>query len=201
MTAKQKFKYREEWLNAATMRLNKMIGEKTDLTPAKKVLVSAGWPRRDRGGRVIGQCYPTKTSMGTNHVFISPTLSDPITVLHVLLHELVHAADDCKSQHKGPFTKAVRALGLAGKPTATVPSPDLIPVLKDLAKDLGPYPHSVLVAGDFGPARPQTTRMLKVVCQRKKCGCTIRMTRKWLDQTGAPTCACGGTMKEEKTDA
>jgi hypothetical protein len=197
MTAKKRFNTREEWLNEAAVTLNKMIGEKTDLKPAKKVLVSAGWPRRDRGGRVIGQCFMGKASMGTNHVFISPTLSDPVTVLHVLLHELVHAADDCQSQHKGPFTKAIRALGLIGKPTATVAGPDLTPVLKALSKDLGLYPHSVLVTGT-GPDKPQSTRMLKVSCGKKSCGCVVRMTRKWLDTVGAPTCACGSKMKEEK---
>ena len=201
MTAKKRFSTREEWLSEAADRLNDLIAEKTDLTPAKRVMVSAGWPRRDRGGKVIGQCYPSKTSMGVNHVFISPTQSSPTRVLDVLLHELVHAADDCQNQHKGPFTRAIRALGLEGKPTHTVAGKELTATLKAMVKDLGPYPHSVLTAGDYGPSKPQTTRMLKIECPSKKCGFIARATRTQLDKVGLPTCACGRKMKEEKKDA
>jgi hypothetical protein len=188
MTAKKLHDTREAWLNAAADRLNDLIAEKTDLKPSSRVLVSAGWPRRDKGGKVIGQCYPSKTSMGVNHVFISPTQSSPTRVLDILLHELVHAADDCQNQHKGPFTRAIRALGLEGKPTATTAGKDLTVTLKGIVKDLGPYPHTVLTPGDYGPAKPQTTRMLKVECP--ECGCVIRMTRKWLDEAGTPRCGC-----------
>lgn len=38
--------------------------------------------------------------------------------------------------------------------------------------------------------------MLKVTC--KECGCAVRMTRKWLDEVGAPTCGCGGGMQQEE---
>jgi hypothetical protein len=201
VTAKKRFETREEWLNAAAALLSDMIAEKTDLKPASRILVSAGWPRRDRGGKVIGQCYPSKTSMGVNHVFISPTQSSPTRVLDVLLHELVHAADDCQSAHKGPFTKAIRSLGLEGKPTATVAGKELTTTLKGLVKELGPYPHSVLTAGDYGPAKPQKTRMLKIECPAKKeCGFICRATRAQIDKAGTPTCGCGRKMKEVKTD-
>lgn len=200
MTLPKKYATREEWLTEAVTALNAMIAEKTDLTPAKSVLVSAGWPRRDRGGVVIGQCYPTKTSQGNNHIFISPTLSDPVRVLDVLLHELVHAADDCANQHKGPFTRAIRALGLEGKPTATVAGADLKAELQALVKKLGLYPHTVLTAGDYGPTKPQTTRMLKLACPATAaCGFICRATRAQIDKVGVPTCACGRRMKEVKT--
>lgn len=39
------------------------------------------------------------------------------------------------------------------------------------------------------------TRMVKVTC--RKCGCLVRLTRKWLAAPGAPTCACGGKMEQE----
>lgn len=183
---------REEWLNKAAERLNEMIGEKTDLTPSKSVLVSTGWPRRDRGGKVIGQCFKKTPGGGKHHIFITPTLSTATDVLPVLLHELVHAADDCQHQHKGPFVKAIRALGLEGKPTATVPGKDLKAELRTLAGELGKYPHTRLSV--VGEEKPQTTRMLKVECP--DCGCVIRMTRKWLDEVGTPTCRCGGVMEE-----
>lgn len=183
---------REEWLNSAAVRLNEMIGEKTALKPSKKVLVSTGWPRRDRGGKVIGQCFIKAASNGTHHIFISPLLGTADEVLHVLLHELIHAADDCQSKHGGAFTRAARACGLEGKPTATVAGAELGKELKVLAKELGKYPHSKLSAAEL--PKPQTTRML--LCECIECGCKVRMTRKWLDEAGAPTCGCGARMEE-----
>lgn len=192
----KKFETREEWLLEAATHLSDMIAEKTDLKPSSRIYVSAGWPRRDRGGKVIGQCFPKKVSQGAHHLFISPTLSDRTQVLATLLHELVHAADDCASErgghakaHMGDFTKAIRALGLEGKPTATVAGKALAKEFGALVKEhLGPYPHSVLTPGDYGPMKPQTTRQLKVVCP--DCGCIVRMTRKWLDEIGPPYCGC-----------
>lgn len=191
----EKFETREQWLNAAADRLNDWIAEDTALKPARRLLVSCGWPRRDRNGTVIGQCFMTKVGVGVNHLFISPTLTDRVRVLDVLLHELVHAADDCEHGHKGPFVKAVRALGLEGKPTHTTAGKDLKKRLSALAKDLGPYPHTLLSAS-YGP-KPQTTRMLKVVCAEGSDYC-VRMTRKWIEEVGYPKCGCHDiTMMEE----
>lgn len=196
-----KHETREAWLVAAAETLNDWIASETDLKPASRIQVSCGWPRRDRGGQVIGVCHPKQASMGVNHVFISPTQNDRVCILAVLLHELVHAADDCTHQHKGPFVKAIRALGLEGKPTHTHAGKELKARLSALAKELGPYPHSVLSAG-IGPDKPQTTRMLKIVCPAtKECGFIARTTRTQLDKVGLPTCACGRKMKEEKKDA
>lgn len=183
---------REEWLTAAADVLNDLIAEHTELKPSSRVLVSAGFPRRDRGGKVIGQCWMSKAAAGVNHIFISPTLPSPVTVLPALLHELIHAADDCASSHKGDFRKAWKALGFEGKPTECTPSKDLAKTLAAVAKTLGPYPHTVLSPGEG--EKKQTTRMLKVECSG--CECVIRMTRKWLDEVGAPTCACGSPMEE-----
>jgi len=183
---------REEWLTQAVERLNEMIGEKTDLKPSKSVLVSAGWPRRDRGGKVIGQCWKQGVGGGKHHVFISPMLHKATDVLPALLHELIHAADDCQSQHKGAFRTAWKALGFVGKPTECTPGSDLRAELRALAGDLGAYPHKRLYPGE-GVAK-QTTRMLKVACE--DCGCIIRMTQKWLDEVGAPTSASGTRMEE-----
>lgn len=184
---------REEWLEAAAVRLSGMIAESTDLKPSKHVFVSVGWPRRDRGGKVIGQCFAKKASDGSHHVFISPMLGTATEVLPTLLHELIHAADDCESSHKGEFRKAWKALGFTGKPTCSEPGSELRGTLKALAGELGKYPHKRLSPVDL---KKQSTRMLKVSCTDADCGCVVRMTRKWLDTVGAPVCACGEPMEE-----
>lgn len=38
------------------------------------------------------------------------------------------------------------------------------------------------------------SRLLKVECD--DCGCIVRITRKWLDRVGPPTCGCGTVMVE-----
>ena len=68
--------------------------------------------------------------------------------------------------------------------------------IKELIGQIGPYPHARLVASNR--PKTQTTRMLKVTCQQ--CGCVVRMTRKWLDEAGVPTCGCGGEMAEEEIE-
>lgn len=182
---------REEWLQAASVPLNALIAEQTALKPAKKVLVSCGWPRKERGGQVLGTCTPAKHGGGVQHIFVTPRLSKAADVLAVLLHELIHAADDCESSHGGAFRKAHKAVGFVDKPTTSVPGKDLKAALAGIAKDLGPYPHKPLNPVDI---TKQSTRMLKIECER--CGCIARMTRKWIEEVGAPTCACGGTMEE-----
>lgn len=183
---------REEWLNRAAARLNEKIAEATDLKPAKKFLVSCGWPRRERGGLVLGTCTPTTAGGGVPHIFVTPRLSKATEVLPVLLHELIHAADDCEHQHSGAFRKAHKAVGFIDKPTTSVPGKELKRELAALAKELGAYPHRALNPVDG--EKKQSTRMLKIECER--CGCIVRMTRKWLDETGVPTCGCGGVMEE-----
>lgn len=38
------------------------------------------------------------------------------------------------------------------------------------------------------------SRLLKVECGA--CGCNVRMTRKWIETAGTPTCGCGNPMNE-----
>ena len=182
MTAKT----REEWLGQATERLLALVADRTELKPPKKVQASVGFPQQDRNGKVIGQCWASTSGNGVSQVFISPTLKAPIKVLETLLHELIHAADDCQHAHKGPFGKAIRQVGLAGKPTATTAKrgSELYQLLQLLANDLGPYPHAGLKLG-YRMTKKQTTRMIK--CECDDCGYTVRTTKKWLE-VAVPTC-------------
>lgn len=178
--------HREDWLTQAAERLLVLIAEKTDLKPPKRVQVSCGFPQHDRNGAVIGCCYPNKNGKGVSQLFISPTLTDPIKVLYTLLHELIHAADDCQHQHSGPFVRAIRAVGLAGKPTATTAEKgsELYEYLQALSAELGGYPHLGLNPG-YRMRKKQGTRMVKCSCD--ECGYTVRTTQKWLD-VATPLC-------------
>jgi hypothetical protein len=40
-----------------------------------------------------------------------------------------------------------------------------------------------------------TTRLIKVVCKNRACGFNCRITRKWIDEVGAPHCPAHGKMR------
>ena len=61
-----------------------------------------------------------------------------------LLHELIHAADDCASGHKGAFAEAATRLGFDGPMTRTPPGIELTAEVITLAEALGPFPHARL---------------------------------------------------------
>lgn len=205
-----KFATREEWLVAAVEALRPRFELVGATIPA--VRVSVGWPGgRGKKNSVIGQCWAASASTDSvAQVFISPVLDATVGtpakdgasgtegVLDVLVHELVHAVDDNKSGHKGEFTKLAKALGLTGKMTATVAGPELAEHLNGLANTLGAYPHAAITAGADGADGPskQGTRMLKVECAEGS-GYVVRMTRKWLDEYGTPTCPCHSERMEE----
>lgn len=189
---------REEWLGALTAALRPMFAAQGFPIP-DKVRVSCSWPSRggtSQSRKCIGQAWSPKCSAdGTHETFLSPVLGTAADVGHVLVHELVHHAVGTEAGHKGPFRKLATALGLEGKMTATVAGKELAERLHALCAPLGDYPHAAL--DPKAGRKVQGTRMLKVEC--KDCGCVVRMTRKWLDECGAPHCACGGAM--HATDA
>jgi hypothetical protein len=196
------FENREEWLNTAadmiasdfTHVFAEHFGNK-GLTRLAMLRVSAGFPsRRGENGKVIGQCWnDTSSKDKKHHIFISPLLEKEVEVLATLAHEMVHAADNGENKHKGAFVKAVRDLGLEGKPTATIAGPEFRKWAKTALDTLGKYPHVALRPTLV--TKTQKTYMIKVVCL--SCDCVLRMTEKWIDAAGVPTCGCGGTMEVE----
>ncbi|MEU9975070.1 hypothetical protein [Streptomyces sp. NPDC051014] len=209
---------REEWLHAAIEALRPEF-EKIGFPLPEKVHVSVGfgYGAKRESAKILGQCWARRVSEDdVNHIFISPELKQEARVLDVLIHELVHAADDCKSGHKGDFAKAAKALGLTGKMTATVAVPELSEKLKALAEAIGPYDHATLYPmgkpiqpktepedPEETPEEPPTssgpkkqgTRMIKVACSTE-CECggySVRTTAKWIE-VGMPVCPFGTVM-------
>jgi endogenous inhibitor of DNA gyrase (YacG/DUF329 family) len=184
---------REEWLTRAVKPLTKMINTKSELELTRPVAVSVGWPGGKSVEKVIGQCWPSISGNGTAHLFISPKLVDPVVVLATLLHELIHAADDCEHGHKGIFARTVKDVGLEGKPTATVAGEALVVELKAIAEKLGEYPHHGVTPSS--KIKTQSTRMIKLECP--ECGYIVRTTQKWID-VALPV--CGNTVEHEDED-
>ncbi|WP_144121162.1 SprT-like domain-containing protein [Catellatospora sichuanensis] len=206
---------RESWLLNAVEALRPRFAEVGMPIPEKlHVSVGFGFGAKAESSVILGQCWAKRASDdGVNHIFIAPTVGDTARVLDILIHELIHAADDCQNGHKGAFAEAATRLGLEGKMTATVASLPLAAEMLLLAETLGEYPHGVLsgavrtrapkvpvpaTPGDgeaggrisSGPGT-QGTRMLKLECPC--CGYTVRTTAKWL-AVGFPSCPSGTEM-------
>lgn len=183
---------REEWLETAVRRLRPLFAD-AGLEMPEKVRVSCGFPKGNVR-KVIGQCWSTAAAEdGVAQVFITPFIADSVRVLDILVHEIIHAIDNCEHGHKAPFVKMAKAMGLEGKPTATVAGEALKKSLAGIVEEIGAYPHASLVEG-AGGTKKQGTRMLKVICPED--GYTLRTTAKWI-AVGLPTCPCGTQMEAE----
>jgi hypothetical protein len=183
---------REQWLSIA---LHKHVASRLRIKAGVDVpadcKVSIGFPGGGSARKRIGECWPrARSSKGVNEIFINPSIADsPAKMLDVLVHEAIHAADDCASGHKGFFARVARAVGLEGKLTATHAGPQLADWIASTIDALPTIEHSKL---NLDGRKKQSTRMLKVVCG--ECGYTLRTTQKWVE-VGLPTCCCGGTME------
>jgi hypothetical protein len=183
---------REQWLVQAVEIITPLFKEQGHKVP--KVRASCGWPS-SRGlsskKPAIGECWSSKCSSdGVHEIFISPRLSDADSqggVLATLVHEVVHAAVGLENKHNKVFRKCAIAVGLEGKMTATTAGEALMVRIKEWSSALGDYPHAKINPA-FRPTAKQTTRLIKAECP--KCGYNVRVTRKWLDEAGAPLCPC-----------
>lgn len=180
---------REEWLTTAVHRLERRVFSEHGYRMPPHWRVSCGWPitgATRAKNPVIGQCWNLHCSADEhNEMTISMAIDDPVRVLDVLTHEMVHAIVGVEHGHKGPFKHLATAIGLEGKMTATVAGAELRETLESIARGLGPYPHGAITPET---KRKQSTRLLKAVCE--DCGYTVRVTRSWLEAAGAPLCPC-----------
>lgn len=188
---------REEWLESAAALLAVQRFGSIGVT-VPKTRVSVGFPKGARGGKAtsIGQCWsPEVAGDKLHHVFVSPVVSDPVKAVATLAHELVHASVGLKAKHGAGFKRVAEGIGLTGKMTATVPSDGFASwVHGSVLAALGPYPQPTFEPDQMTTPK-QGTRLIKAVCPDD--GCTIRITKKWIDDIGVPVCACGTKMRVE----
>lgn len=193
MSDKPKYETREQWLEAAVELLRPIFkGKNREIPPVK---VSTGWPSRGglaKNKRTLGQCWERTASEDekTAQIFVSPLLLEDGTawgVLSVLTHEVCHAVAGPQQAHGKLFRTIGKDVGLTGKPAHMVADDDLLARFQQwVESDLGPYPHQKINPALSG-IKKQGTRLIKCVCE---CGYVCRTTKKWIDEVGAPICAC-----------
>lgn len=180
---------REGWLTeAAGFILDDLIMPHANGQPRPDYRVSIGFPSGRTSRKTLAVCLASHVSAdGTNEIFVTPAIDDSPRILDALAHELIHAVDDCKSGHRGPFARIARAIGLVGPLTHTTAGETLTAQLAEYVNLLGPIPHARV---DLA-ARPKAgTRMIK--CQCSACGFTFRTSAKWIEQMTSRQCnVCG----------
>lgn len=183
---KIKYKTREEWLLAATSLMRPLFEKQGYTVP--EVRVACGWPSRGgKSGKVLGEAWcKTAASDKIPQIFITPRLDKtcgPQDVMSVLIHELCHATVGNENKHNKVFGKCARAVGLEGKLTATTACADLMQTFTKFMERLGEFPHARLNPMK-APTKKQSTRLIK--CECPATGYNCRVTRKWLEEFGAP---------------
>lgn len=185
---------REGWLQAATGLFTPLFAAiEAPLPP--RIRLSVGFCSTGKRSKRIGECWSDTCSKdGHFEIFIRPELIDPIEVLGVQAHELIHTAVGTAAGHGKLFKRVALEVGLGGKMRATTIGPELRKVLEDMANHLGPYPHGGLSQVEMQKQRKkQTTRLIK--CECEECGYTVRTTRQWIN-IGLPHCPNHGEMPE-----
>jgi hypothetical protein len=161
------FQFREQWLFAAIERLSPLFKRAGSPIP-EAGRAAIGFTSKGTKGRRVGECWASVASKDRHfEIFIRPDISEPVQVLGILTHELVHAALPVGSGH-GPAFKALAVkIGLTGKMRQAIPGPVLEDRLHELASDLGPLPHASLNIEfrESAPRKKQKTHMLKAYCE------------------------------------
>lgn len=175
---------RESWFKAAAKAIEVRIFKPAGYEGLPRTRIGCGWPTGNRA-KVGGQCFDADISEDkTYEIFISPKSFEPLVILGTITHEICHIIAGIKAQHKKPFIEVMRAIGMLAPFTQSIVSDDLRPVLDEIVKKLGPYPHAALGIKKKGEAKG--SRLLKAMCP--KCGYVARITRKWLEEVGPPIC-------------
>ncbi|WP_030538623.1 transcription elongation protein SprT [Sphingobium sp. DC-2] len=187
---------RESWLNRVALGMASLFAALDAPLPAR-VRVAIGFTSRGAKGKAIGECWDNRRSAdGHFEIFIRPDLAHapdamPAQIAAILAHELVHTAVGIPAGHGKAFKRVAVGLGLVGPMRATTPGEAFLMAVTPILDAAGPLPHARLdTAGETTAPKKQTTRLLK--CECATCGYTVRTTRKWLEQAGAPLCPIEG---------
>ncbi len=173
---------RESWLLAAVALIRPIFEAKQHQIPID-VMVSCGFASTGTRSHHIGQCWSRKSSTNLkNQIFISPTLFEPVEVLDTLMHELVHAVDDCQNKHGKEFKKIALSLGMKGPMRSAAAGAELKKMLEEMANLLGPYPH-----GGLRVIHRKVSSRARARAQCPDCGYQVPMYRKFLN-FGPPLC-------------
>lgn len=186
---------REHWMNLMVPHIREHFQAAGFEVPTN-MRFTCGFPsKRPLGAkrRSIGECWPTSATTDQVHeICVSPVLADPMKVVGVQVHEVVHAVVGLDKKHGAGFALCAGRVGLVKPWTATTESDELKAAIKGWVDRVGPYPHGALTPLALA-AKGEKGRMLLLSCE---CGLKVRSTQKWIDRYGEEwPCPCGEKLR------
>lgn len=144
----QKHKFAEVWLNHAIEELRPHFSNAGYKIPPVHVSVGFSTDGYKPNAKIntIAVCHARCLSKdNVNEIYITPLKTEPVDVLAVLAHELVHAIDDCQSGHGAGFQKISFALKLSDNPQVSLADfRETIENFRAIAITLGKYPRGTV---------------------------------------------------------
>lgn len=181
-SSRVRFETADAWLKQAVLALTPIFDEEGYTVPP--IRAHLGWTSAGLRTTRIGECWPkAATEDGMTSIFITTQMKSPVAVLDVLMHEMVHAVDDCTHKHGKEFAAIGRKVGLVGPPWRSAGAGELLlQVLVKIADDLGHLPYSPI-----RPPVPATREMRsgRAICP--SCGYSCRTLSEW-SSVGPPLC-------------
>jgi hypothetical protein len=141
-----KHRYAEEWLDHAVGLYRPIFSAGGYEIPP--VLLSVGFsdggykPSRKRNAIAI--CYSREFSPdGVNQIIFTPLRTEPMDLLWLLGHELIHAVDDCVHGHGPVFDEIAQTVGYWPNKKATLSDLKKFDLkMATMVQELGRYPRS-----------------------------------------------------------
>jgi hypothetical protein len=144
-----KHRYAEVWLdNAVELYRPVFAAGGYEIPP---VLVSVGFAdngyRSGRKKNAIAICYSREFSEdGVNQIIMTPLRTEPLDLLWLLGHELIHAVDNCVHGHGEVFDEIARMVGYWPHKNATLNDAKRFDgMVESMVEQLGRYPRSPFV--------------------------------------------------------
>jgi hypothetical protein len=141
----QHFNYAEEWLQQAVAILRENFLLAGYVVPKVHISVGFGYigHKPNLKNHTLAICYPKYLSNeDINEIYISPFLIDPVELIYVISHELIHAVDDCRENHNYKFKRIAK--NIRHPDCGTLNDIELIQtdvLYRSIADELGTYPR------------------------------------------------------------
>ena len=178
---------REEWLTKIKEKLEQLFFNAPPHKLPSKLALSCGIPKGS--SKAIGQCWDPRVSKDkTTHIFVCPSLDDPVQVVGVLLHELIHACLGLHEGHGKNFAKFIRKVGLVGKVTSTYvkEGSELESQIKQILEEVGGYPHQAMNKQGALRAKRQPVKRRVTLVSTVDPDYALSISIKVLEGLGAP---------------
>jgi hypothetical protein len=187
MKSKNTHTTRESWLCSATDELRPYFNKLGYKIP-DKIRFAIAFTSTGKRGSMPGECWHPVASADQHYeIIIRADMAEPVEVLTVLVHELVHTLLPPEAKHGKAFRDIALRVGLTGPMRQTSPTQILAERLQAIATNLGPLPHARLnFSGASDVPKKQAKKWFKAECSAS-CGYSVRITAKWA-KVGMPIC-------------